>query len=186
MQQAASTQLVVPSFPHLFELFGLALTLEYDAVVDQLLVQRWPPLEALSPAQVCDAVADQLVFCRDGPSQLVTLPQESIWQLDASCVDIPWVLHQLAHQLQADHIRPLQNCQGMFCTSHRPALPSGWHHHMQRPGICGDVIGTDCHQDSLSSSCTVLWSTLPVVLPHSAVLHSADELCTCNYIDLGT
>ena len=65
------------------------------------------------------------VICRDGPSQLVNLPDDSVWQLDSSCINIPWALQQLALQTKADGIVPGQNCQGVFAALSRPAMPSG-------------------------------------------------------------
>ena len=72
---------------------------------------------------------DASVMCRHGPSQLVHLPEDSVWQLDSSCSNIPWALQQLLLATAADSIKPGQNCRGVFANSGRPAKPSGkrWH-----------------------------------------------------------
>jgi len=70
-------------------------------------------------------VKDALAVCRDGPSQLVTLPEDSIWQLDSSCIDIPWALQELSQQTAAESIIPGHNCRGVFATAGRPSMPSG-------------------------------------------------------------
>ena len=62
---------------------------------------------------------------RDCPSQLVTLPDDSVWQLDSSCVDVPMALHQLGQELDADCIVPGQNCGGIFSKPMRPEMPKG-------------------------------------------------------------
>ncbi|DBA73562.1 TPA: hypothetical protein ACH3X2_009803 [Trebouxia sp. C0005] len=62
---------------------------------------------------------------KGGPSQLVTLPEDSIWQLDSSCIDIPWALQELAQQTAAESIIPGHNCHGVFATAGRPCIPSG-------------------------------------------------------------
>ena len=45
--------------------------------------------------------------------QLVTLPEDSIWQLDSSCIDIFLALQELAQQTAAESIIP---CRGVFAT----------------------------------------------------------------------
>ncbi len=67
-------------------------------------------------------VKDALAVCRDGPSQLVTLPEDSIWQLDSSCIDIPWALQELSQQTAAESIIPGHNCCGVFATAGRPSI----------------------------------------------------------------
>ncbi|DBA95904.1 TPA: hypothetical protein ACH3X1_001437 [Trebouxia sp. C0004] len=62
---------------------------------------------------------------KDGPSQLLTLPEDSIWQLDSSCTDIPWALQELAQQIAAESIIPGHNCHGVFPSAGRPSMPSG-------------------------------------------------------------
>ena len=62
---------------------------------------------------------------RDGPSQLVKLPDDSVWQLDSSCVAVHMALHQLVQELDADRIVPAQNCGGIFSKTMRPELPKG-------------------------------------------------------------
>lgn len=65
------------------------------------------------------------LISRDCPSQLVTLPDDSVWQLDSSCVDVPMALHQLGQELDADCIVPGQNCGGIFSKPMRPEMPKG-------------------------------------------------------------
>ncbi len=72
-------------------------------------------------------VKDAPAMCRDGPSQLVSLPEDSIWQLDSSCIDIPWALQELAQQTAAESTIPGHNCCGVFSSAGRPSMPSGDH-----------------------------------------------------------
>lgn len=80
---------------------------------------------ALTAAAIQTVIYAVLLPCRDGPSQLVMLPEDSIWQLDSSCTDIPWALQELAQHTNADSIVPGQNCHGIFCSASRPAVPTG-------------------------------------------------------------
>ncbi|KAL3153872.1 hypothetical protein ABBQ32_013443 [Trebouxia sp. C0010 RCD-2024] len=62
---------------------------------------------------------------KDGPSQLITLADENVWQLDSSCVNIPSALQQLMQQVGASNIIPGQNCGGVFSQPVRPDMPKG-------------------------------------------------------------
>lgn len=62
---------------------------------------------------------------RDGPSQLVALPEERVWELDAGSMPLPAALALLAQELGAGAVRPLVDCRGVFCPPARPLLPSG-------------------------------------------------------------
>ena len=61
----------------------------------------------------------------DGPSQVITLPEDDIWEIDSSDVHVPLVLKQLSKAIGADNITPLVNCMGAFCQAKVPSLPSG-------------------------------------------------------------
>ena len=76
----------------------------------------------------CNQVWTGLKLCcvyRDGPSQLVTLADDNVWQLDSSCVNIPSALQQLMQETEASNIVPGQNCGGVFSQPGRPEMPKG-------------------------------------------------------------
>ena len=68
---------------------------------------------------------NKVSVCRDGPSQLVTLADDNVWQLDSSCVSIPLALQQLMQDVGASNIVPGQNCGGAFSQPAQPELPKG-------------------------------------------------------------
>ena len=62
---------------------------------------------------------------KDGPSMLVNLDEDKIWEFDAS-FDLPTIIGKLAAHCDADSIVPGRNCGGLFCVNpSRPPLPSG-------------------------------------------------------------
>ena len=73
-----------------------------------------------------------------GPSQLVMLPDDAVYEFDASGVDIPAALHLLSAEVGGDAVRPHVNCRGMFCSAARPALPRG------EPELCKAHGGALC------------------------------------------
>ncbi|KAI3427920.1 hypothetical protein D9Q98_006312 [Chlorella vulgaris] len=60
-----------------------------------------------------------------GPSRLVTLPEEAVWEFDSGLVDLPAALRLLAEELGAAGITPGVNCRGTFCSPSRPPVPTG-------------------------------------------------------------
>ncbi|KAL4444371.1 hypothetical protein ABPG75_012108 [Micractinium tetrahymenae] len=65
-------------------------------------------------------------FGYDGaPSQLVSLPDEAVWEFDSWGVDLPAALALLAELVGGSKVQPRVNCGGVFCTPVRPALPAG-------------------------------------------------------------
>ncbi|DBA68043.1 TPA: hypothetical protein ACH3X2_014065 [Trebouxia sp. C0005] len=90
-----------------------------------------------SPGKQHCHVKQKHAVCRDGPSQLVILPEDSIRQLDSSCIDIPWALQELAQQTAADSIIPGHNCCGVFATAGRPCMPSG---KLTRMSMCAVIV----------------------------------------------
>lgn len=70
------------------------------------------------------------VCYRDGPSQLVTLPEDKLWQIDSSCIDIPWALQELAGHTDAGSIVPGHNCCGIFSSAGTPGMPTGETHRL--------------------------------------------------------
>jgi hypothetical protein len=63
-----------------------------------------------------------LIHRRGGPSALVTLPEESVWELDA--LPAAQMLKLLGAQLGVERIKPCVNCGGVFGGDFRPTLPS--------------------------------------------------------------
>ncbi len=61
---------------------------------------------------------------RDRPSQLVDLPDDAVWEIDASWGSAD-ALAMLAGELGASAVTPLVNCRGMFASPGRPPLPAG-------------------------------------------------------------
>lgn len=61
---------------------------------------------------------------RDGPSQLLELPEEQIWDIDDSH-NIAEALAALAAEVGASKIHPGVNCRGVFCMPARPPVPAG-------------------------------------------------------------
>lgn len=61
----------------------------------------------------------------NGPSHVMTLPDEDIWEIDSADVHVPTVLRKLSKALGAEDIVPSVNCRGKFCDRKVPSLPAG-------------------------------------------------------------
>ena len=61
---------------------------------------------------------------RDGPSQLVKLEDERVWEFDDPD-RLAEVVQILAEELGADTVTPGVNCRGIFPSARRPPLPTG-------------------------------------------------------------
>lgn len=59
----------------------------------------------------------------NGPSQVMDLPDEQIWEIDSAEVHVPTVLDRLCKAVRAQDIRPFVNCRGMFCQRKIPSIP---------------------------------------------------------------
>lgn len=59
----------------------------------------------------------------NGPSQVMNLPDESIWEIDSADVHVPTVLNKLCEAVGAHDITPFVNCRGTFCQRKGPAMP---------------------------------------------------------------
>lgn len=66
----------------------------------------------------------RLLPCRDGISDLMTLPDDQIWEIDADW-GIAVALNMLSHELGGDDVIPGINCRGVFCAAVRPPVPKG-------------------------------------------------------------
>ncbi|KAL4420103.1 hypothetical protein ABPG77_000584 [Micractinium sp. CCAP 211/92] len=65
-------------------------------------------------------------FGYDGaPSQLVSLPDEAVWEFDSWGMDLPAALALLADAVGGGTVRPGLNCGGVFSLAARPTLPAG-------------------------------------------------------------
>jgi acetolactate synthase I/II/III large subunit len=61
-----------------------------------------------------------------GPSSLVGLSEEAVWELDAGEVDVASALKALCTEVGGGGVRPLVNCGGAFSSpAIRPQLPKG-------------------------------------------------------------
>jgi hypothetical protein len=66
------------------------------------------------------------VSCRDGPSQLLSQPDDNVWELDGGLISVGEALDHLAQLVPgAAEIRPGVNCAGRFAAAGRPALLNG-------------------------------------------------------------
>lgn len=104
------------------------------------------PLDGLTAKGSCQE-SDLLVFnamvaicCRDGPSQLLSQPDDNIWELDSSQVDVAEALQHLITLVpRGCGIHPGVNCAGLFAASSRPQLPTGKEIHFCLPQIVGSA-----------------------------------------------
>ncbi len=69
--------------------------------------------------------APGLLTLRDGPSKLLDLSDDDIWELDGATGGIPRALQMLADAAGAASVVPGVNCGGVFLAPARPELPSG-------------------------------------------------------------
>lgn len=60
----------------------------------------------------------------NGPSEVMNLPDEHIWEVDSADVDVPTVLAKLCKAVGASQIKPLVNCHGTFCPKKIPGIPA--------------------------------------------------------------
>jgi len=58
-----------------------------------------------------------------GPSQVMNLPDEHIWEIDSAEVHVPTVLTKLCEAVEATGITPFVNCRGKFCKRKIPSMP---------------------------------------------------------------
>ncbi|PSC72378.1 acetolactate synthase large subunit [Micractinium conductrix] len=106
---------------------------------------------------VLDARRPVANFGYDGaPSQLVTLPDEAVWEFDSRGVDLPALLALLAAEVGGHSVTPGVNCCGVFATLDRPALPTG---RLTAAALCQTVAtlqpeGTILVDESLTSGGT--------------------------------
>lgn len=93
-----------------------------------------------------------------GPSALIALPDEAVYEFDAGGVDLLDALRLLSSEVGGDAVRPLVDCRGAFCPAARPALPTGeprWAckdisiklhgHYAPRPFLCRALHWRRCH-----------------------------------------
>ena len=73
---------------------------------------------------------------RGGPSDLVTLDEDSVWELDA--MPAAETLRLLGAKLGVERIKPFVNCGGIFCGESRPAAPSS--SAQKGTATCGDAL----------------------------------------------
>lgn len=60
----------------------------------------------------------------NGPSEVMNLPDEHIWEIDSAEVHVPTVLAKLCEAVGATEIRPFVNCRGTFCQKRIPSIPA--------------------------------------------------------------
>lgn len=61
----------------------------------------------------------------NGESRVMHQPDDNLWEVDSTIVDVPLVLTKLVSALGADSVIPLVNCKGSFCSPKRPSVPNG-------------------------------------------------------------
>ncbi|KAK9806179.1 hypothetical protein WJX72_004533 [[Myrmecia] bisecta] len=62
---------------------------------------------------------------KDGPSHLVNLPDDAVWELDSGPFTITGTLEKLAQAVGVSGVQPGVNCGGVFSAMSRPSVPSG-------------------------------------------------------------
>ena len=60
-----------------------------------------------------------------GPSQLIAIPDERVWELDTAEIDLDSALRLLCEEVGGNNIEPFKNCGGVFRDESRPPLPTG-------------------------------------------------------------
>lgn len=107
---------------------------------------------------------------RNGPSRLVSLPEDKVWEID-SAFQIPDALKALQAAIPgAAAVQPGVNCRGVFCTPQRPPLPTG---RLTAAAMCSIVAAlqpADCVlvDESLTSGPTY-WQASKVRAMHDAI-----------------
>lgn len=65
------------------------------------------------------------MLIRGGPSHLVELHDDKVWELDSASTSIPEALALLAKMVGGSTIVPGVNCRDIFAKPSRPSTPSG-------------------------------------------------------------
>lgn len=60
-----------------------------------------------------------------GPSQLINIPDDNVWELDAAEIDLDKSLRLLCQHVKGNEITPHVNCGGLYREMKRPTLPTG-------------------------------------------------------------